>query len=113
MENIISSKLAETNLLMNREKISRLSSQKEKNDDKKLKQACKDFEGIMLHQIMKEMRKTVPEGGILPESEGNNIWKSLYDEKLSYELSSGENGTGFAKFLYDDLSSGLKKNLKP
>lgn len=34
-------------------------------DKEQLKEVCKEFEGIMLNMMFKQMKKTVPEGGLL------------------------------------------------
>ena len=38
------------------------------DDDKSLLKACQDFEAIFVQQLLKEMRKTVPKDGFIPES---------------------------------------------
>lgn len=110
MDSLSQTKLIQSTAPLNREKFSRLKHTGGKNEDDKLKKACKEFEGLMLHEIMKGMRKTVPKGGIFPDSSRNNIWQSMYDEKISYKVAEVENGMGFAKFLYDQLSSGSKSD---
>lgn len=112
MENYAVSKMMESQMRLNEAGLSKKVKNIKNSEDEKLKKACQDFEGIMLHQILKTMRKTVPEGGILPKSQGVDLWESMYDEKLSYSMSSLERGTGLAKFLYEDLSSGKNLNIK-
>jgi len=106
------SKLLESKIEYNREKISGLDKKTGKNEDAELKKACEDFEAIMIHQMLKAMRKTVPEGGILEKSNGTDIWESMYDEKISFEASDKEKGTGLARFLYRELSRGSNLNVK-
>ncbi|MGE4518636.1 MAG: rod-binding protein [Desulfobacteraceae bacterium] len=104
--------LTEAKIEYSREKFSGLDEKTGKNEDAKLKKACEDFEAIMIHQMLKAMRKTVPEGGILEKSHGTDIWESMYDEKISFEASDRERGTGLAMFLYKELSKGSNVNLK-
>ncbi|MCB9481307.1 MAG: rod-binding protein [Desulfobacteraceae bacterium] len=112
MDNSGISKLMEIKSVYNPEKISGLNAKTGKNEGDELKKACEDFEAIMIHQMLKAMRKTVPDGGILEKSNGSDVWESLYDEKISFEVSGEEKGTGLAKFLYEELSKGANLNLK-
>ncbi|MGM0418741.1 MAG: rod-binding protein [Thermodesulfobacteriota bacterium] len=106
MENYASSKLMESKVLMNREKFSPSVKDSDKSEKAQLEKACKDFEAIMMNQMLKSMRETVPkEGGMMPDSHGIDIWESIYDEKLTSQVSGGEKGTGLARFLYEQLST--------
>ncbi|KXG77974.1 Peptidoglycan hydrolase FlgJ [Fervidicola ferrireducens] len=68
-----------------------------------LKKACQQFEAIFLRYLLKEMRKTVPNGGLFGNSLSFNIFQSLYDDALSEELSRNK-GIGIAEELYRQLS---------
>ncbi|MCF6096106.1 rod-binding protein [Thermovorax subterraneus] len=68
-----------------------------------LKRACEQFEAIFLKYLLKEMRKTVPNGGLFDNSLSYNIFQSLYDDALSEEISKN-NGMGIAEELYKQLS---------
>ncbi|PID77956.1 MAG: hypothetical protein CSB21_02365 [Deltaproteobacteria bacterium] len=113
MADYISLKFAQANTLLDREKISGSFHRNGKNSEEKLEKACNDFEGIMIQQILKTMRKTVPEGGIFEKSHGIDIWESAYDEKLSFSVSGRKKGMGLARFLYEELSSNEKLKTKP
>jgi flagellar protein FlgJ len=112
MENNNISQLMEAKIEYSREKFSGPDKKTGKNEDAELKKACEDFEAIMIQQMLKAMRKTVPEGGILEKSSGSDIWESIYDEKISFESSGVEKGTGLAKFLYRQLKKGSNLNIK-
>lgn len=68
-----------------------------------LKKACQQFEAVFLSYLLKEMRKTVPKGGLFGESFSFDVFQSLYDETLSEELSKNK-GIGIAEELYRQLS---------
>ena len=68
-----------------------------------LKKACEQFEAVFLKYLLKEMRKTVPNGGLFGNSLSFNIFQSLYDDTLSEELSRNK-GIGIAEELYRQLS---------
>jgi len=82
---------------------------KEVEDDKKLMDVCKEFESIFIHMMLKEMKKTVPDNGIIEKSQGTLIFEDMHLEELSKEMSKGENGIGIAKMLYAQFKSGRVK----
>lgn len=85
-------------------KIDRL---RESQDDKELMDTLREFEGIFLHMMLKEMRKTVGDGGLIEKSQGSKIFEEMHIEELSKEMSKGE-GMGIAKMMYDQFKNGRK-----
>ncbi|MCX8125473.1 MAG: rod-binding protein, partial [Spirochaetes bacterium] len=61
----------------------------DQKDEQQLKKVCKDFEGILLNMMYKEMKATVPKSGLLPNDMGNEIFESMLDDKLLEEASKG------------------------
>lgn len=84
----------------------KIDSLKNNPDDKKLMDVCKEFESIFLHMMLKEMKKTVPDDGIIEKSQGTKIFEEMHLEELSKEISKGDNGIGIAKMLYDQFKRG-------
>lgn len=78
-------------------------------DDEKLMEVCKEFEGIFLNMMLKEMKKTVPDTGLIEKSQGSKIFEEMYMEELSNEVSKGDNGIGIAKMMYDQFKRGVIK----
>ena len=69
--------------------------QEMKVDPEKLKKACADFEAIFIQQLLKSMRQTVPQGGLLGEGPGMEIYQLFFDQELSKSLASrGRLGLG-------------------
>lgn len=85
-----------------------LEQAKKEKDDKKLKEACTELETVFVNMIFKRMRDTVPRGNLIPESMGEQVFRSMLDEELVRKVSKGE-GTGIAKMLYDQLSQNQNK----
>lgn len=77
-----------------------------KKENKELKEACQGFEAIFLKTMLKNMRNSLP-GEALFESDrlGMDIYKSMYDEYLSENLSKQGKGIGISEFLYNDLKA--------
>jgi peptidoglycan hydrolase FlgJ len=90
----------------------RLQSAFDKKDEKELKKVCKDFEGILLNMMYKQMKATVPKSELIPSDVGTDIFESMLDDKLMEE-SVKSNGTGLGETLYKQLSSRLQSTYKP
>ncbi|MFP4697166.1 MAG: rod-binding protein [Eubacteriales bacterium] len=73
-------------------------------DNKELKDACEQFESYFINQMLKEMRKTVPESGLIKESQGEKIFKDMLYEEYAKEAAKGQ-GLGLASKLYKQLSN--------
>lgn len=83
----------------------------DKNDEKELKKVCREFEGIMLNMMFKEMKATIHKSELLPEDSAKDIFDSMLDDKLIEEASK-ERGMGLADVLFKQLSSRLKSASK-
>lgn len=56
--------------------------------------------------ILKEMKKTVPDDGVVEKSQGTIMFEEMHLEELSKEMSQGDNGIGLARVLYDQFKQG-------
>jgi flagellar protein FlgJ len=76
-------------------------------EEKKLKNACEDFEAVLTNILFKTMRETIPKGD--PESQNNamELYESMLDETVAQELSHGP-GLGLGKVLFQQLVSPTK-----
>ncbi|MFH2065766.1 MAG: rod-binding protein [Pseudomonadota bacterium] len=73
----------------------------------KLKQACADFEAILLDAMFQSMRKTLSGDDLFGKSLGRDLYESMYYTQISKELSNG-NGIGLGAVLYRQLSSRIQ-----
>jgi len=71
--------------------------------DKKLRQACTEFESIFLYNLFKEMRRTVPKSSLLPAAPGKDTYEMMFDQKVAEDLSKRGEGIGLQKVLYEQL----------
>jgi len=69
----------------------------------KLKKACADFESLFLNYMLKSMRSTVTEGGIVDQSEESKMFKTMFDENLAKEIAAS-GGLGLGDILLKQLS---------
>jgi peptidoglycan hydrolase FlgJ len=77
------------------------SSDMSKED--KLRVAGQQFESFLMATMIKEMRATVPESGLLPKGSGEQTFREMLDEKLAQNLS-GRVGSGLSDALTRQLS---------
>ncbi len=75
----------------------------EDSKDRELRDACKDFEAILLRQLLSTMRKSIPKSEFFGNSHARDMYQSLQDEALADQLTSGR-GTGLGEVLYRQLS---------
>jgi len=73
-----------------------ISSHQEKLQ--KLKKVCKDFESEILNFYVKQALDS--KNPLYPKSPGEGIYKSMYQEELSKELSGN---FGYSELLYNFL----------
>ena len=75
---------------------------------KKIKKTCADFEAIFTYELIKSMRRSIPE-----QKTGMNFGKESYtmiiDQKLAENISNNGNGLGLQKMLFDQFT---KTNLR-
>lgn len=82
---------------------SRINNAKE---DKSLLKASQEFEALFIQMMLKEMRSTIPEGGLVEKSKGREIFQDMYDQEISKSISQGGNqGIGLAKLIYEQMKS--------
>lgn len=79
-----------------------LNKAQQTKEDKKMLEACKQFETIFINQLFSEMRSTVPKDGMFEESTGENIFKGMLDEEYSKQMADA-GGIGLAQMIYQQL----------
>lgn len=68
----------------------------------KIKKLAKDFEGVLLHKVMDEMQKTIPDSGMF-SSAATKQMKGMFWMFLSQSVADN-GGIGLAKQLTRDFS---------
>lgn len=75
---------------------------KTKNDtEKKLYQACEDFEAIFYQMMMKSMRETINKEDIADGGFGEDVFQGMMDEEVSKQAAK-QSGS-IADILYQQL----------
>ena len=82
----------------------------DEGDKKKLREACNEFESVMLKMLYKQMKATVPDGGLTEKSSARSIFEDMLDEELMDQ--SSERGMGISDMMYKQLSAKMDKTYK-
>lgn len=72
-------------------------------DPKKLKQAAQQFEAIFIQQMFKEMRNTIPDGGLIKRGNADDIFTQMQDAEAAKEMAR-HGGIGLADLMMQQLS---------
>ena len=78
---------------------------KNKGDQDRLLDACQDFEAIFWHQILRQMRRSIPKSDFLDGGMGEEIFQDSLDEEYSRLLARRGDGS-LARILYEQLQVG-------
>lgn len=73
------------------------------NKETRLRQACADFEAMMLQQMMRMARENMPKSGLLEGGFAEDMFRSVQEEELAKNMSQGR-GMGFGELLYRQIS---------
>jgi len=79
------------------------SNESSEGSDQALRSAVESFEAYFIHQMIKGMRQTIPEGGLFEKSFAREIYEDAMDQERSANLAAA-GGIGLAKLLYDQLA---------
>ncbi|MFN8651607.1 MAG: rod-binding protein [Gemmatimonadales bacterium] len=72
----------------------------------KLKKAAHQLEGVFVNELLKAMRETVPQDGIISQDPGSETFTGMMDERIA-ELYAGKSSHGLGEALYRQLSRRL------
>lgn len=76
----------------------------QKLSDMRLKRVCSEFESLFIEQVLKTMRRTVHQGGLIGESNEGKILTSMYDEKLAICIAQS-GGIGLGQMLFESIKA--------
>lgn len=81
-----------------------LEEAQESEDLEAIKDVCKEFESLFINMLLKQMRNTIPDGGLIEKSQAREMFESMLDEKISLEIAEG-GGLGIADMMVKNLTS--------
>lgn len=71
--------------------------------DPKTRQAAQDFEAFFIGHLLKDMRKSLPKGGLFAESGESRMMQDMLDETVADDLAHKGRGIGLAQVLMKQL----------
>ncbi|MDX9835836.1 MAG: rod-binding protein [Desulfobulbus sp.] len=71
-----------------------------------LKKSCQEFEAIFIQSLFKEMRKTVPEGGLFPRSTATEMYRDMLDQEVAKKVAERQS-IGLAEQMYRQMERRL------
>jgi len=80
------------------------SDRKTIEEKKRLKKACADFESLLVYNMLKTMRNTIPQSGLLKNNPGKDTINMLMDRQIADDVARKHNGLGLQKVLYDQFT---------
>lgn len=75
----------------------------EKGDMEGLKKTAQEFEEIFVNMLLKSMRSTVGDSGLMEKSNQRDIFEGMLDEELAKTISKG-GGIGISEMMVKQLS---------
>ncbi len=72
-------------------------------DPEQLKAAAQQFEAIFIQQMFKEMRRTIPDDGLIPRGNADDIYTQLQDLEAA-KITAQQGGIGLAELMMRQLS---------
>ncbi len=72
-------------------------------DQAKLRQACADFEAVLLNQMFESMRSSLSGKDIFGGSLAREIYDSMYYQQISEDIARSGNNAGLGEALYREL----------
>lgn len=79
-------------------------------EDQKLREACKDFEAILVKQMLDSMRKTVQESPLIKKNQGEKIFEDMLYQEYA-EMMAGTESLGVSDMMYQQLAVQQKGDL--
>ncbi len=75
----------------------------------KLLKAAKDFEGILVKEILKSMRSTLTEGGMFGTGAAGEIYSDMMDDAIAQKVSA-RGDMGLAEIIYRKMVKSIDPN---
>jgi flagellar protein FlgJ len=79
--------------------------QRESTSDAELESASREFESLLLNMMIREMRATVPDSALFPESMAEDIFSGMLDEKIAGQMAQ-HGGIGISRMIFNQLKDG-------
>jgi len=73
-----------------------------------LRKSSQEFEALLLMEMLKSMRKSVPDGGLFEKDTSTEIFRDMLDSETAKAASRGK-GLGIGEAMYNQLAKQVEK----
>ncbi len=73
-------------------------------DPEQVREAAREFESLLVHQLLKSMRATIPQGGMMDGGYGEQVFGDMLDMEYA-RLGQGQGGFGLADLVAEQLGA--------
>ncbi len=84
------------------------ATDKKTNNLSALRKSSQEFEALLLMEMLKSMRKSVPEGGLFEKDTSTEIFRDMLDSETAKAASRGK-GLGIGDAMYNQLAKQIEK----
>jgi flagellar protein FlgJ len=74
----------------------------------RLRESSREFEAIFVMEMLKAMRKTIPEGGLFEKDTATEIYEEMLDTERARAIAAGD-GIGLGKAMYEQMKDLIEK----
>ncbi len=78
----------------------------EEKDEKKLKEACRNFEAVFINMMFSQMRSTIQKTDLMGNSFAQDTFEEMLYDNYSKEMAKGP-GIGLGDIMYKQLSKNI------
>lgn len=78
-------------------------SNRQTDDETSIKEACQEFEALLITQLLSNMRATSLKSDIFGEGKENEFFNEMLDQQMGSAIAHQE-GIGLASVLYEQLT---------
>ncbi|SHJ80593.1 flagellar protein FlgJ [Malonomonas rubra DSM 5091] len=82
--------------------LSQAPKQAKGKDPEQLRAAAEQFEAVFIQQMFKEMRNTIPDDGLIPRGNADDIYTQLQDAEAA-KIMAEKGGIGLADLMMQQL----------
>jgi peptidoglycan hydrolase FlgJ len=73
-----------------------------------LRKSSQEFEALMLSEMLKAMRQSVPDGGLFKKDSSTEIFRDMLDNETAKAASQGK-GLGIGEAMYNQMAKQIGK----
>ena len=74
-------------------------------ENRRLRDVCAEVEALFFSQLLREMRASIPDDGLIPRGEGEALFQEMLDGEYAKTIAR-TSPTGLAALLYRQLAPG-------